>query len=668
VSSGRSLRIVRARTSIPMSRSSKNSSDPPLPPQTIPASWAWYSHSPLRGLGLAREKLEIHAWDDSGHIYLLDAHGSVIAERRLPTDVIAVARADTGSLLAAVNKQGWLWWLDEKLDVVGELNLHLDIVSIAMDPHGDYVAVSAQGSRLVIISRLPKVIGSVQTSQTYRFLSFVPATGRIIGVAEQGTVACHDLSGTLVWKETMYSTVGSLAVDDAGETIVLAAYGHGLLRFDRKGRREGTYHIEHTPNLVAVEIDGSRLLAASIDGYVTAFDYEGTVLFDRKIGDKALALAVDALGRFAVLGFESGEIRFLSRDFLSLGAANASQDGADLASYVARVDASAGEDEAHWQTEIASTPEEGASAVLQAVGSSGQIAVYTTRKTLRLYDAKGELIHESPRIEGVGRTLHSNESSLIAASDRRLLAYDPVSQSSTLANNDLYDISHFFAVSLLNEVIVVESCDQIRRMRLPGETIWKHRLPMRISSIAIDSADRLAMVLEDHQLVIVDPAGKPIGRYRNRKPVPMVVAEIDNGWVTASLGEQMLRGHSTEGKVIWEEPLAWDPWSVQQVAQLVVVKSSDGRSMLVTPTGDVLSETQEAREGAIYFPLSSNGVGRVYLSGSAVIVSNFEGRLLWRRSLPDRPTAFTAHRGIFWGVVERRLLSFSLPNSERIPS
>lgn len=649
-----------------MPKSLKNNGTPPPPPPTIPSSWAWYSHSPLRGLGLAREKLEIHAWDDSGHVYLLDTFGQLVAERRLPSDVIGVARADTGSRLAAVTKEGWLWWLDEKLDVIGELNLHIDIISVAIDPHGDYVAISAQGSRLVIISRIPKVVGSVQTSQTYRYLSFVPATGRIIGVAEQGTVACHDLRGTLIWKETMYSTVGSLAVDETGGTIVLAAYGHGLLRFDAKGRREGTYHIEHTPNLVAVEIDGSRLLAASIDGYLTAFDYEGTVLFDRKIGDKASALAMDALGRFAVLGFESGEVRFLSRDSLSLGATAATQDGTDLAAYVLRSDTTAGEEDASWQSEIASTSDEGASAVLCAVGMSGQIAVYTTRKTLRIYDAAGQCIHESPRIDGVGRTLHSNDTTLIAASDRRLISYDPASRSSILASNDLYDISHFFAASQVNEAIVVESCDQIRRMRLPGETHWKHRLPMRISSIAVDSIDRIAMVLEDHQLVIVDAAGKPIGRYRNRKPVPMIVAEIENGWVTASLGEQLLRGHSTDGKVIWEESLAWDPWSLQQVAEHLVVTSSDGRSMLVTPTGEVIAESQELREGAIYFPLTPNVVGRIYLSGMAVIVSNFEGKLLWRRSLPDRPTSFTARGQVFWGVVGRGLLSFSLPKTERI--
>lgn len=651
-----------------MPKSLKNHSTPPPAPPTIPSSWTWYSHSPLRGLGLAREKLEIHAWDDSGHIYLLDPLGKLVAERRLPSDIIGVARADTGSRLVAVTKEGWLWWLDEKLDVIGELNLHIDIVSAAIDPHGDYVAISAQGSRLVIISRIPKVVGSVQTSQTYRYLSFVPATGRIIGVAEQGTVACHDQRGTLIWKETMYSTVGSLAVDETGGTIVLAAYGHGLLRFDAKGRREGTYHIEHTPNLVAVEIDGSRLLAASIDGYLTAFDYEGTVLFDRKIGDKASALAMDALGRFAVLGFESGEVRFLSRDSLSLGTARSSQDGTDLAAFVLRSDATAGEEDASWQSEIASTPEEGASAVLCAVGKSGQIAVYTTRKTLRIYDGSGQCVHESPRIEGVGRTLHSNDVTLIAASDRRLISYDPASRSSILASNDLYDISHFFAANQVNEAIVVESCDQIRRMCLPGETYWKHRLPMRISSIAVDSIDRIAMVLEDHQLVIVDAEGKPIGRYRNRKPVPMIVAEIENGWVTASLGEQILRGHSTDGKVVWEESLPWDPWSLQNVAEHLVVTSSNGRSMLVTPTGEVIAESQEHREGAVYFPLTTNVVGRLYLSGMAVIVSNFEGKLLWRRSLPDRPTSFTAHGGVFWGVIGRSLLSFSLPKTERITS
>ena len=644
----------------------KKETRPPTP-LTIPASWTWYSHSPLRGLGLAKEKLQLFAWDDSGHVYLLDIQGKVVAERRLPGDIVGVARADTGERLVAISKDGRLWWLDDKLDALADVSLHIDAVAVAIDPHGDYAAVSAQGSRLFIVSRLPKIIANVSSSQTYRYLAFVPATGRIIAVAEQGTVACHDLRGTLIWKETMYSSVGALAVDGSGETIVLAAYGHGLLRYDGNGHREGTYHIEHSPNLVAVEVDGTRLIAASIDGYLTAFDYEGTVQIDRKFGTKASALAMDALGRFLVLGFESGEIRFLSRETLSASQASSVEEGSDLTSVTTRPDDLLGEEGAAWKAEIATSPDEGTSTVLQPLGSTGQIAVYTSRKTLRVYDANGKLHHESPRLDGLGRTLHANDTSVIAATDRRLLAYDGKTNTSLLASSDLYDISHFFALKSPSEVIVVESCDQISRLRLPNETLWKHRLPMRISSIAIDDEERMALVMEDHQLVVIDSAGKPIGRYKNRKPVPMLVSERPGGWVTASIGEQLLRGHAHDGSTIWEEALSWDPWSIQSICNQTVVTSSSGQSMLVSAEGEVVFESHEPREGAIYFPLNRKTVGRAYLSGQAVIIATFEGKLLWRRTFDGLPSTFTAYSRMLWGVVGRSLLSFSFPKSERTP-
>lgn len=622
-----------------------------------PSAWSWFSNSPLVGCGLQRESLRIHAWDDAHAVYLLDIHGRLLTQRRSPKPLFAVAAADTGKRIAALGKQGQVWWLDEQLRPMAEVLTNLEPLALAVDPHGDYAAVAGSGSRLFVVSWTGEILADVVVSQTMNHLAFVPATGRILGAAEQGMIASHDLRGNLIWKETMFSTVGGMAVDGSGDAILLACYGHGVLRFDSTGRREGTYQVERSPHVVAIDFDAAHILAGAIDGHVVALNFEGQVLADRSVGDKPVSLSMDALGRFVVLGFPTGEVRLASWDELSSTPSPARVDSKvaeeNLSSQVTPTVVGAA-----WTVPIAKDWQEAASAVIEPIPNTGDVGVFSSQRSLRIFDANGSLCHESDRLEGTGRTLWPARDWLIAATDRRILAYDRPRNQSIQATRSVYEVSHIAPLGQFGEMLVVESCDQITRLRLPDEALWKQRLPVRLAQFAAHADGRSAMVLEDRQLAVFDSAGKLAGRFRSPRQASMLLVDRSGGWITASLDECLLRGHDEVGREQWSQPLPWDPWSLRRFGKLIVVTSANGRSLLANDSGRILETSEEAREGAVYLLLADGRPARMYLAGQTFLVTSFDGRLLWRRAVEGPIGAIAANSLGLWVMVDRWLTHF----------
>jgi hypothetical protein len=623
------------------------------PTSAAKTTWSWSSHAPLRGLVLARERQEIVVWDDALHVYVLSTDGSLLAECQHPRRIAAVSAADTLERVAIVGN-ATLTWLDGRLHPVLDVPLRGEPMAVAVDPHGDYAAVSSK-LRLVVVDRTGRTLSEIDTPATYRHLHFVQATGHIIGSAEQGLFACHDVRGNLLWKETMYSTVGGLDVDDAGDAVLLGTYSYGVLRYNADGRRTHTDRWDRTPKLVAVNWDGTRQVVTSLDGYVIATDRSGAILLETPLGDVPMSIGLDPLARFVVLGFETGEVRFLSWEALK-ASSSANEHG--------EIESAAGSSppEGGWRVMAATTNDEAESAILETIGAD-RVALYTNRKTIRIYDGTGELAFESEKLEGHGRSLSGGGRWRLAATDRRLAGYVPESGTYQRSSADLFEISHLFALADPFEALVVESCDHVVRLRLPGEVLWRQRLPERASLAACRNDGSSAYVLEGNSLLLLGPDGKGMGRFRTRRPTPLLVADAGDGWLTASRGDPVLRRHEPDGSESAMEPLAWEPWSLVRVGAFAVVTASDGRSVLANQQGEIVATSDEKREGSSYFALSDGSVARAYASGVSLFVTTFEGRLLWRRQWEDRPIAWAGLPTRVVVLSGRELESHALPKS-----
>jgi hypothetical protein len=630
-------------------------------------AWSWYSNSPLAGCGLQRERLRVFAWDDAHAVYLLDVHGRVLAQRRSPRPLACVAAADTGERLVAVGGRGEIWWLDDQLRPLDEVYTGIEPTAVAVDPHGLYAAVAGEGSRLLVVSCTGQVVADAVVGHTLNLLAFVPGAARILVAAEQGHLACHDLYGRMIWKETMFSTIGGMAVDETGDAVLLACYGHGLMRFHSSGRREGAYHVERSPHLVSVDYDGSHILAGTIDGRLLSLNYDGVVLADRPAGDKLLSLAMDALGRFAVVGFADGEVRLQPWEDLVATQPAESAPPSSMSDFRPAKDAAPFVAGAAWGAPIAKDAQEAASAVLAPIPATGDVGVFSAQRTLRVFSPAGALRHESVRLEGAGRTLCAARDWLAAATDRRILAYDPEQNQSTMAARSVFEVSHVAPLSRCGELLVVEACDQATRLRLPDEVVWKHRLPMRIAQFEADEAGRSAMVFEDGQLAAMDPEGRLVGRFRPPpRAASLLLARRADGWATASLEESVLRGHDECGDEQWSLPLPWNPWSLRGLGAFLIATSADGRSLLADASGRILEANDERREGAAYLLLSDGRPARMYRAERTVLLTTFDGRLLWRRSFEDPIGALAADARGAWVMVDHWLVHFSFNDLPRM--
>lgn len=620
-------------------------------PAALPSGWSWFANGPLRGAGLLRERQWIYAWDDGNTIYLLNLQGELVAQKRAPESLVALAGADNGEALVALSRAGRLWWLSTELEVRRELQVPSGAAGLAVDPHGEYAAVGCDLGRNFLCDANGKKIADFFTPRPARYFAFVPLDGTVVSASEDGELFCHDFAGGQVWQARQPSNVGGLALDGAGEVVLLACFGHGLVRFGAGGKREGTYRFDQSPALVAVDFEGSRIVTASLEGRLTELSYSGTIRAERAIQERPAALAIDALGRYLVLAFPQGELRYLSVE----------EAFSDSATPLAR--AGSGSEIAQavpaWEVRATDREEETRSAILAPVPGTRHVALFSDRKTLRILDERGELTHESVPLQGVGRTVVASDRWLAAATDRTLLGYDPESNRSIRASISAIEVSNLELFAEFGDLMVIESCEYLTRLRLPEEVVWKKRLAYQVHSAAVRPSGEVALVLDDQNLIVLGPQGERIGKFRARPSEPLSVVAARDGWATAAREATALRGHEVDGRLLWATSLPFRPWTVRRLGDLFLATSEEGKSALVSPDGELIAENSEPRAGSRYFVRADGKVARVFVSGSSVLATTFSGRLWWRHEDEHRIGEFAASEAGLWVFLGKMLTFFA---------
>jgi hypothetical protein len=596
-----------------------------------------------------RERQWVYAWDDTNSIYLLDLRGTPIAERRCPREVVAVAGADTGEAVVAVSRFGQLWWLDANLEPQVEVEFPFDPLAVAIDAHGQYALVSSQQGNNVVCSCGGSKVGQFETNRPIRHAAFIPSIGSIVGAAEHGLVACYDTQGRHEWTTTFWSNVGALAVDGEGQTVLLACFSHGLVRLDCNGVKEGVYRFEHSPGLVAVDFQADNIITVSLDGFVTLLNYDGVIRAERPLLERPVGLALDALARYGVLAYSSGELTFfrLGEFFLE----------AETASAMAPVatDARSAEPRPRWQVRISESRDEIASAVMHPVPKTDRLALYTNRRTLRILDERGQVGHESKGLPGVGRVLRANDKWLTAASDSAIAAYDPDGNDSVLCTLPLHEVSHLHLYPTFGDSLVIEAREFVCRFMFPDARRWQFRAETKIESAAVLPDGSLALTFDDRNLVVYDGQGQPLGKFRAKKPEPLLVVDSPDGWVTIGLESQTVRGHEPNGNWIWAVRLPWTPWNGYRLGDLILATGAEGHCAVFDGHGTVLAQSSEARPNARYFVWSDGSVARIFHVEQTLLVTSVEGKLLWRFVAEQPIGCYEAGPAGVWTFLGRTL-------------
>jgi hypothetical protein len=280
-------------------------SSPSLPaPRPAPGAphqlWSLPIEGRPRGLGLAREKGWLLAWDENNWLYLLNRKGERQAQRHSDGGLAAACCADDGSAYAAVGSQGEVWWFAPDLMPRWQRTVGAPAVAAALDPFGQCLAVSNANGQLHLFDRRGRVVGRGETPRPLHHIAFVPEAPRLVGAADFGLVACFDPAGRCLWREGLVAHVGSLAVSSAGR-IALACFTEGLRFYTLAGRKEGGFNLTEPCRLAAVAFDGSRFLATGLGNRLVLLDGKGNSLESTDLEAPALALALAALGDTAVV-------------------------------------------------------------------------------------------------------------------------------------------------------------------------------------------------------------------------------------------------------------------------------------------------------------------------------------------------------------------------------
>lgn len=265
-----------------------------------------------RGLLLAREKGWLLAWDDRHWLYLFNRSGDKQGQLRMTGDLAAACIADDGSALAAVGARGEVWWLAPDLTTRWDTSMPGPAVTAALDPFGQYLAVSDARGSLHVFDRLGRLRTKVDCPRPLRHLAFVPAAPYLVGSADFGLVACFDLAGSWVWRDGLVAHVGSLTVDAEGEHVVLACFSEGLRRYSVTQRGLGRLPLHEPCRLAAQTFDGQRILAADLSNRLLLCDGDGRSLATHELDEPAVAVALTALGEAAAVALAGGRVMWLS--------------------------------------------------------------------------------------------------------------------------------------------------------------------------------------------------------------------------------------------------------------------------------------------------------------------------------------------------------------------
>jgi hypothetical protein len=284
------------------------------PPASSPAEdwevvWTRTFSASAKGLSLSQEQHTLLLWDSARWLHLLNSAGQTQAQRHFP-GLTAAAIAEDASALAMADEVGNIRWLAPDLSERWEKRLPEAIHALAVDPHGQYLAAATSGSQVFIFDRTGQNRCQFRVPRPLANLVFVPGVPLLLGCADLGLVLAAKLSGEIVWRDQPLVQVGQLAVDYAGDRLLLACYSDGLhVYHPGSGNKPPRITTPEPCHLVAQTAAGDRALAGSVKRRLLLIDGRGNSENGPVMEQAIVGLALDALGRYAVAALKGGTLK-----------------------------------------------------------------------------------------------------------------------------------------------------------------------------------------------------------------------------------------------------------------------------------------------------------------------------------------------------------------------
>jgi hypothetical protein len=269
--------------------------------------WSTSVPGAVRAIALAREAESLLVRDGRHNLSLFNPQGQ-LQGRCTWKDLAAGCLADDGSAIAAIVAER-VCWLGQDLSVRWEKKIEARGITAALDPFGQYLAVSDQKSDLWLLDRTGKLLGRFHSPRATQHLSFVPTLPLVMGAADFGWAGCLDLStGKWTWSDRPVSQIGGLAVAAGGDPTLLACFSDGLRGCGPDGGNRFSLHLPKPCGLVALNFAGDQGVAAGLGKECFAFNRKGEVLSTQQLAAPPTALALSGLGDRMLCGFADGTV------------------------------------------------------------------------------------------------------------------------------------------------------------------------------------------------------------------------------------------------------------------------------------------------------------------------------------------------------------------------
>lgn len=607
-------------------------------------NWKIVTDAPLGGLSLAREAGKVLAWDDSGSIYLMTSGGESIARKRAPGAILSAAISDDGSLVAALVEGRRLLFLNKSLEPEHERNTIQEAEIVAVDALGDHIAVASRMRFVQLYTRFGQAAGRADLLQPAVHLLFSASQPVLLAAGDFGQMTALALlprpEGKLavepLWKEALLASIGGLAITGDMGMILAACHTHGIQRLDQSGKSEGSYHVGGSVVRAVPDFSGRRIVAATGEGELLVLNRGGNVRWKSTLPRPAAALVVDALGRYFIFGTAEGEIERIDLEPKPAGEGASAQPAPARAGKSRAEHASTGLSGPVWRVPIAASDDDAATMVLAVLDDPPCIGIAGRDNRLRIFFLNGQAAGSAPEILGAGRFLRTEPGCIAIGTDRGIALYDARSGQGKRVDLNLLEVTHLELGLDHFGLGIVQERDRLGRATPSGRWIWKKELHSPVEDAAIGPGGVFAVSTDDGRVHIFDAAGEPMGGYQSApaEPLGLIAAPLDSPagvvWLTLARGVQILRGHSLEGKVLWESPVPWESWKPMRLGPYAVVSAPDGNLVAYDGTG-----TAKVRAGALAQPhkvgmTASGALVRVQTRENQCICTDAGGQVLWR--------------------------------------
>ncbi|MFO1020571.1 MAG: WD40 repeat domain-containing protein [Planctomycetales bacterium] len=246
-------------------------------PPTV--GWTHESNVPLTAFAYARESGQVFCTDKSGHLWRFSPAGEVDAVQKLSEAPRAIAWSDDGTRGVGLFGENHLSWINSSLAVRETLQLPDTTVALAIDPYGEYIAVSTSSGSILVFDGPRQPVLHIDTLRPLTKLQFLTLKPELIGISDSGLIARFDMRGKQVWQINTFGSIGDCAADGKGESLFVASYALGLQKFDEAGENEGTYQLSGTVVKVACSHEATRLAVATQEGKLIWLSEMGEVLW-----------------------------------------------------------------------------------------------------------------------------------------------------------------------------------------------------------------------------------------------------------------------------------------------------------------------------------------------------------------------------------------------------